>query len=352
MLAAAALLVLVASAARAGEASSWLGWPDGNPTDFGSPRLDPGESQLVPPGEWSFALAASEFNAWRGSWQTATFHRALGRIGLPIDSEEIRTIEAARPNDEIYRIDVEGWRADLSGRTGIGGGVTVGFRMVWIEIGSPHWDAVAENVHRLFGLTTDARDLFPRGDTLVYIRGSGGRVEARHELDGSGLGDTALFATRSLGQWFGGDQRLAVIVEVPTGKRGTLRGSGGWDAGVRWFGVWTGNTIDVLAGAGWNRLDRSGSFLGLRRANTWNVDLEGRFRLGRSLEILAGARLDASPLRKATSENLGDPALVYFIGFSEPIGASGNIAFRAVQDAPQVGVGADWVFQLQTGYKW
>jgi hypothetical protein len=110
--------------------------------------------------------------------------------------------------------------------------------MPWLEVGAPHWDAIAEDVHAKVGLGGVARDLFPRGQSTVYVRGRRAAIERLSGLEGSGLGDVTLSVTGPLGRWLGAEHRWVVAVEAPTGEAGTLRGSGGWDTGVRWFGTW------------------------------------------------------------------------------------------------------------------
>jgi hypothetical protein len=345
------MLVVPAGPARGDDwPTAPISAPDGNPTDFGSPRLDPSEGMSLEAGRWDARLTATEWNAWRGSWHTATYHRLLGREGLPISDEEIALIERENPQGTAYRIDLEGWRSDLSLAYGLPGGFVAGLRLPVHDVGHPHWDVVAEAVHLALGFTTDARDVFPRGQTLVWIRGKdGARVLAREELNGSGIGDTTLWLGMPAGNLLGGTQRLSVVLDAPTGEKGSLRGSGGWDAGVRAFSAWQGERFAFQAAAGWSWLDPAGSWLGIRRSNLWHLLAEGRWRAGRKVALFLQARLDSAPLAGVVDGNLADPSLVYHLGIVGEIAPETDLAFQWGQDVPEVGVGADWTFHLSIG---
>ena len=180
----------------------------------------------------SGAFNATYFNQWAGTWHTGRVHSDRHLQGQSITEDEISYLEAAFPHDQIYRVDVEGYRSDLFLARGVGHGLTLSARVPWIEIGGPHWDALAEDFHKVLPSSPSyQRDFFRRGDTFLFVQGPHGTIERRQELARSGVGDIVLAGSLALPELFGADNTLAAAVQLPTGKKDTLQGSGGVDAG-------------------------------------------------------------------------------------------------------------------------
>jgi hypothetical protein len=322
--------------------------PATDPTEFGSLRLDPFESVVPPEGEWSFALSTTYFNQWNGTWHTRRIHEDLGRERQPIGDDEIEALEASFPADDIFRLDLEGYRADVVISRGFASGIALQARLPWISVGSPNWDGVAEGFHDLFPVVDHyVRDLFPRGETFLYIRADGKSVVRREELARSGIGDVALSVSMPIRRGERSSQRLALTVELPTGKEETLHGSGGVDAGVRWFYDRKGVKNDVLVGAGYTRLDPNGGFLGFERSDTFHLSADYHRRVGRRTALHLGARIDSSPLAGITALNLGDPVIFYRLGVQREMLPGQWLVFDIGEEiVPQMGVDADFSFQF------
>jgi hypothetical protein len=274
-------------------------------------------------------------------------HRDRGRKDLPISDEEIAFLDREFGGDDMYRVDVEGWRLDAFLARGFGP-VTVSARIPWIAIGSPRWDSAAEEFHSVIPVSESyERDIFARGQTLVFIRGDDAAITARSELERSGLGDIALTATMPLLTTARGSHAAAVSVSPPTGKRGTLHGSGGWDSGVRWFSSWSGGRRHYALAAGYNH-PGGGDLLGIDRTGTWNVYAAVEQPLGRRWSATIRGRADSSPLASVTGDDIGRPAFFYRLGIMRRAGPDHILAIELGEElAPQWGIDAD--FSLHVG---
>lgn len=343
-------IAALSSQARA-QATPAVHSPITDPTEMGSPRLDPFEGVAPAPGDWVVLAAASYFNQWNGTWHTRRVHEDFDRERQPIGDDELRYLEETFPEDEIYRSDVEGSRFDLLLARGFGGGVSFQARIPWITIGTPGWDSVAETFHELVPVDEHyVRELFPRGETFFYLRSGGRSVVRRDEIARSGLGDIALSLGIPLHTGVRSSQRLALTVEVPTGKSGTLHGSGGYDAGVRWFFARHGTRNDLLVGAGYTHNSRSGSFFGFERSDTYHLSADLIRRMTPRLSLRGGVRLDSSALAGVTSLNLGDPVIFYKFGIQRQMLPGQWLSLEAGEEiAPQIGVDADFTLHIAWG---
>jgi hypothetical protein len=341
------LLALIAAPAMA-QVDPWASEVFPDPLRFNSLPLEPVEALAPPYGAWQISAASGYFNVWQTTWHTAASHRDLGLQGKPLTDGELRGLEAAFPDDQFYFIDVEGWRMDVDASLGLGRGYAVALRVPWIEIGSPHWDAIAEDFHEQIGFSDMRRKLFPRGQTVIYVRGWNGPIEHRAEEEGSGLGDSSLSATGPLGRWLGAEQRWVVALQLPTGKAGTLRGSGGWDVGLRWFATWGTGRRQLRVGLGYTWLDPNGSWLGVKRANMFHALGEVHVPLGR-LTLRSTLRVDSSPLADFTGSDMGTPSCYWMVGVLGKLGGDGWWAFDTGENVPFRGEVPDFSFHLLVG---
>ncbi len=346
-----AVFSLLGSVRARGQVPDWWPYPQTQPLTFGSLRLDPAFGVFLPDGEWSFASSVTEFNLWDHSWHTFATHRELKRYRLPVSDEELRVIERDFAHDYAWNLDVEGWRIDVVISRGLPEGRSFTVAIPWIEIGSPRWDRLGEGFHNLFGLSSLERDVFPRGETFIYLKDRGNRTTIRggQELAVSGIGDVSLGYGFPLRDRWGSHQRMALTLQAPTGKAGTLQGSGGWDAGLSWFALWQRprERIRLAAGATW--LDTHGSFLGAQRTSTLHLMGEVEHALWRSFSGLLGMRVDSSPLRNINHGYPGYPATYYRLGIIHDQERSW-VAFEFMDALkPQTGIEADWAFRLTAG---
>jgi len=178
-----------------------------------------------------------------------------------------------------------------------------------VSFGSPNWDAIPEDFHRAVGATTQRREVFARGQTMLYARSPRGGVALLEELEKSRLGDITLALAGSMGRWLGGEHRWVAAVQAPTGSRGTLWGSGGWDFGARVESSWVLSRGGSRLGTsvGYSRLDPEGSWLGYRRRDTWHAAACVEFPLTAATQVLLGTRWEQSPIAGfgAVSQNAG-----------------------------------------------
>ncbi len=344
------MCVFVASSCW-GQVTPWASLPFADPLRFSSLPLKGAEANAPAPGEWQVANALSYFNVWQLTWHTGTIHKGFGLLGKPLTDREIKILEQNFPRDQFYHIDLEGWRNDLFISRGFDHGFAATLQLPWLQIGSPRWDAIAEDFHNHLGLGNMRRDWFPRGQSTVYVRGRHGAIERFSDLPGSGIGDVSLSVTGPLGRWLGAENRWAVAVEAPTGEKDTLRGSGGWDAGVRWFGTWGQGPKQLRVGLGYTWLDPGGDWLGARRTNTWHALGEIHTPLSRRFAFRASARFDSSPLASFTASDIGKVSFYWTVGVLSPLARNSWVAFDAGENYPGTAEVPDFSFHLQFGVK-
>lgn len=330
-------------------ADEWSAPPLADPLRMASLPLDVAAARPLGAGEWVVETALAYFNVASESWHTGTVHRELGREGLPLEAWELRLLEKRHPEDEIYRVDVEGWRSDLAVSVGLGVGLAASLRLGRVGVGTPQWDAVADDFHSAFGLGGGRRVWFARGQSVVYVRGHDRTVESWNDLERDSWTDTTLSLSGSGGDWLGADHRWVVALEAPTGDRETLAGSGGWDTGLRWIATWGSKRRVTRAAFGYTFLDGGGGFLGARRADTWHVLGELRRPLSSRIDWRMAARFDASPLADLTALDPGAEAFFLTLGAAAPIGRTGWLSFDLGENYPIRGVAPDFTFHLQFG---
>jgi hypothetical protein len=329
----------------------WPAVPVADPLRFSSLPLEGAQAVAPPRGEWRVADALSYFNVWQLTWHTGTIHNGFGLLGQPLTDREVKILEQNFPRDQFYHIDLEGTRNDLYVSRGFAGGLAATVCVPWIDIGTPHWDAIAERFHDNLGLGNMRRDWFPRGQSTVVVRGRHGTIERLSGLAGSGLADMSVSVTGPLGRWLGAEHRWAVAVEAPTGEKETLRGSGGWDAGVRWFGTWGTGPRQVRVALAYTWLDSAGSWLGARRDNMWAALAEGHAPLGRRLTVRASARFDSSPLASFTDSDIGKVSFYWTVGVLAPRAGNSWVAFDLGENYPGTAEAPDFSFHLQVGVR-
>jgi hypothetical protein len=347
-------LALSASSPLLAEIPPWRPQVTSSPLVFGSLRLDPAFAIAPPAGQWQVLTTASQFNMWARSWHTFAAHRHHDLYGQSVTEEEVRSIAEAFPDDWAYHLDVEGWRGDIQFVRGFEGGASASIRIPWIEIGSPQMDWVAEDFHSGLGLSTHQREIFPADDTTIFLKHSDEEdvLFAGRELNRAGFGDVTLAGSIPLTVVKRAEQRLALAVDIPTGKRGTLQGSGGVDLTANWFSLWRLDKRDVKLASGLTFLV-GGDFLGEDRFPLLpHLLFEVDQPLDRHKLWVASlaARLDGSPLWEITDGRAGYPPLFYRLGISRDLGAGRWVSFELGEELkPQTAVEADWSFHLTFG---
>jgi hypothetical protein len=329
---------------------SWAepAYPD--PLRWSSLPLDAAEADTPPAGEWWVSASAAYFNVWQVSWQTPRVHRELGLEGQPLLPSEVDLLVARGQSADMYHIDMEGVRTDLVAAWGLGHGWALHLRAPFVEIGSPSWDAIPERFHSTFGVTQAERDVFPRGQATVVVAGQHGLVERwDEEVRGSGLGDVEVAVSATAGRFAGAEHRFVLAVEAPTGDAGTLFGSGGWDWGARWFATWPLWHGRARIGAGYTWLDRSGSWLGLERDDTWHAFAEATEPVSRSLALRLSVRMDSSPLASFTHSEVGDGALYWLLGLKGELSGGTWWTFDLGQNYPGKAEAPDFSLHLGVG---
>lgn len=345
------LTLLLGAAPASAQLPWWRPAANPDPLRLASFPFDPAMAADPGPGRWDVFFSLSYVNLWADSGQLAALRRPRGETRQPVLPDELRDLERLYPGASIYHLDLEGWRSDLYLSRGLWEGTAVTLHLPWMEVGRPHWDAIAERWHSLAGLPNADREVFPRGGSLVYLRGPGGTIE-RRGLDTSGLGDVGVALSLAAGHWLGATHRAVLSLEAPTGRRGTLLGSGGWDLGARWFAAWEGRRTTLLAGAGYTRLAAAGALLGARRDDLWHLMGGLDWRLRPSLTASLRVLWERSPLAAFLgSGQSARPALSERFGVAAPITARTWLAFEMGQDWNGAGIAPDYSFHLTMGWK-
>ena len=346
-----AVVFVLVSRLCAGQVDPWASVPFADPLRFSSLPVSGTEVIVPAAGQWQVSTALGYFNVWQRTWHTARSHEVLGLARQPLTEGELKVLEQNFPRDQFYHVDLEGWRNDLLISRGFGGGIATTIQVPWVQIGSPHWDAIGEDFHARLGLADVARDFFPRGQAVVYVRGRQGAVARLSGLEGSGLGDVSLSVTGPLGRWLGAEHRWVVAVEAPTGEAGTLRGSGGWDTGVRWFGTWGQGGSQLRVGLGYTWLDGAGSWLGVKREATWGALIEGHTPIGGRVTLRGSARFDSSPLVGFTDSDMGKTSFYWTAGVLVPAAGNAWVAFDVGESCGGRAEVPDFSLHLQLGFR-
>lgn len=312
--------------------------------DLGSIRPDPIESVTLDAGTWSWSVTGSYMNQWSITWHPTRVHLDRGLERQPMTSEEWRYIEEAFPEDDVYMIDLEAWRTDLTVSYGLPRGLTLTAEIPYVDVGGgPNWDSVAEDFHsavdedKAFG-----RDIFPRAQSYAYLRANGKTTEVP-DAAVSGIGDVTLSLAMPLGDR-AKEQSLVFAIQPPTGDEDTVLGSGGWDASLSWYRKWRGERRSYIAGAGFSYLDSSGSVLGFERSNTWHLLGEVTQTVTTNFDVRLGLRVDTATLADEFNDSdLGDPAFFWRLGATYDLPRGNSLYFDIGEElAPQTGTEADW----------
>lgn len=316
-----------------------LASPD--PLRLGSLPFDAMTAIVPDPGVWDVTVSVGWFNVWNADGRAASVRR---EFGLPrneqITDEELRQLELRYPDDDLVYADFEGILVQTEATVGLTENLGITVMVPWMSIGSPNWDAIPEGWHDLVGITQSNRTWFPRGGSLLYIEGQGTTL-TRRDLDEAGIGDVSVTVTATVGSWMGADHVLEGIVDLPTGEVDTLRGSGGFDLGIRWFGRWRWRKSRLVVGAGLSRLDRNGSFLGIERDDTWQVGAHYDRRLGSRVVGSASVTYQSSPLSGFTASDAGNATLIRTLGVSVRVADTTWLSLRYGMDWAGAGLFPD-----------
>lgn len=316
--------------------------------DLGSIRPDPIESVSLEQGKWSWSITQSYMNQWSLTWHAHTVHQERGLDRRPMTAEEWSYIEEAFPEDDVYMIDLEGWRTDLTFSYGLPRGMTLTAEVPYVDIGGgPNWDGVAEEFHALVDKDrTYGRDTFPTGQSVFYMRANG-RTNSVPDASESGIGDVTLSLSMPIGDR-AKEQSLVFAIQPPTGDENTLLGSGGWDASVSWYRKWRGARRSYLAGAAFSYLDPSGSVMGFERSNTYHVLGEVTQTVTQNFDVRLGLRVDSATLAESLNDSdLADPSFFWRLGATYDLPRGNSLYFDIGEElVPQTGTEADWSVHL------
>jgi hypothetical protein len=341
-----AIFVVLAALPSAAEPLVDRPVPQTDPLEYGSLRIDDADlGSGVEPG-WQMTITSTYFNQWNQSWHLRQTRDDRDVRRVPVTVAEIDDVESVwAPHDDIYALDVEGTKTELALTRAFASGHTITLRVPWITIGGMSGDVVGETVHHILPQRRD-RDFFERGATLVYLKMKGRpRVLHGADLDGAGVGDATVTVSARVGK----RHRIGLAVQPPTGRKGTLHGSGGWDTAALWQSRWGTPRWLATASAGFSILDGAGDLLGIARENLWYVTGSYTRSLSSVTSARVVARLESSPLASYTAANVGAPSLVYTIGVTRSFGEFRLAADLGEELLPQSGVDSDYSLHVSVG---
>jgi hypothetical protein len=119
---------------------------------------------------------------------------------------------------------------------------------------------------------------------------------------------------------------------------------------VRWFGTWGQGRSQLRVGVGYTWLDSAGSWLGVKRDDTWGALLEGRTPLGRRVTLRGSARFDSSPLANFTDSDLGRTSFYWTAGVLVLAAANAWVAFDLGENYGSNAEVPDFSLHLQFGF--
>jgi hypothetical protein len=240
---------------------------------------------------------------------------------------------------------------ELNITRGLQRGLSITLSLPFLEIGRPHWDAISHDVHGALDWGQGSREIFARSGTLLYAWSPRQQraLEAWDELEGSGVGDLTVSLAGPLGGWAGAAHRWAVVLQAPTGRRGTLQGSGGWDGGVRWMATWNRTAAIWRLAAGYSHLDPGGDLLGVERADTWHLSGEMHRRWGARGSWLVATRWETSPLADFTGGEVGSSTFFFTFGARRQLGDGSWVAVALGENLVPRGIAPDFTLSVQIG---
>ena len=162
----AVLLVALLAGTAAAEPPALLR-PGANPDvlRLASLPFEPGDAMEVEEGQWRLTASLNYANLWNHTHNLVVYRRQEGYVGRPVSSEELAAVAERHPGEWFQFLDVEAWWAQVWVQRGLGRGVTLTLQVPFLDVGRPHWDAIAERWHQWLDLPDFNRHEFPRGET-------------------------------------------------------------------------------------------------------------------------------------------------------------------------------------------
>lgn len=314
--------------------------------DFGP--VDPGP---LSPGRFTVSVETAYASTFSSTWHAFTYHRQLGRSGLPFTREEADRIHRDFPGERVFFLASDLLRVGAVARVGLSPALSGSVEIVYVSHDAIHGGSSVEAFHRIFGLDQSGRTEFPGDSFDIVVQRPHREIVYDDRVPASGIGDTkATLSWRPLraSRWgFGVD----AAVKAPTGRAEDENGSGSWDAGAVAFARRDGErwTIDSEAGFVVPGRWRSGARLGVA---PFGRLLLGATRLfGTKTRVGASATLEQSPFRREGLGDLSHPGLEIALGVERDLSSRSAAALTLTENVPSFGDRADFGLALRLRFR-
>ncbi|HVR41820.1 MAG TPA: DUF3187 family protein [Thermoanaerobaculia bacterium] len=300
--------------------------------------LTPSTANRIPGSEWGFDLRLTSANTFAGTW---TVVDGLVNRTEPSswDLEHLR-----RQPGDVFVADGEVQRATATIRRGFGRGEVFASIPV-LSTGTAWADELIDEFHTDFDLGRAGRPAIFPDDHFIYMR-AGDREVVRSGAGETGPGDLLVGVKYVLPAYRGTSLATEVVVELPTGDRAALFGSGSLDAGVNFLASRRTERSTLFAAAGVAHLGEHAVLAVPERtivaANLGYSRLLGRDDTAAVIQISVGD----SPFRGLDWPELAEPLFQISLGLQFLLD-SGLVAHVAlVENALHYGNSADFALQL------
>lgn len=253
---------------------------------------------------------------------------------------------------EIFVVDGETSRLELSYRRGIGTRWEFGVELPYVTHQSGGLDSVIEDWHRFFGFPDGPRDDRER-DLLEFLYVDENILLADFRDNTDGIGDVRLFGGYQLRETERHRSALRLGIKFPTGDEDRLLGSGGTDVSVGLAGDWQ-NLGDRMNLSAFYRLNLTyigePAFLSDRyRELVGQASAGVRWRVVPAIGLTVQANV-RSPLYDAEVEMLGETSVALTFGGDIQLSERFRLLIGVGEDI-KVGSTPDVSFQLALHYQ-
>ncbi len=305
--------------------------------------LAPGKLQCSISATWSntFIMSDSIRNWADVYWPTGRHH---------LRRADLRQIEAASPNSDLYFYDGEVIRWNLHMHYGLTNTIELTVNTSIHSRGGGFADSSIESFHNVLNIGNADRERFIQNHFAVFLKMDG------HEFFHDGapantvMGDTSFsLKIRSPHLWHGWLAAGAIAVKAPTGNSHLFGGSGHWDEQLAGY-------VSRALGPGWFHVNAAYTILGnidalpsLDTTNLWTfVAGYEIWSPHHTINWVLQTEISSSPFADTTSADLGDPSYLLLLGARIPTSPNAHLSFAVMENIFQFDDSTD--IALHAGY--
>jgi len=295
---------------------------------------------LAPDRErWTLSLTLAYGNSFAVDEDVHRAHLDVDGPGRPL-SDDALAVAAAR--GARYAIDAETVVTALEATGPVGRRLYAGVRLPWWRIGGTAVDPLPRRWHELLGIGDGGRDLYPDGETVVWMPGSDRALSLSDPV--SGMGDVAAW----LGRTFPAgrlEHRIWLAATAPTGSHPLLDGDG-LRLGLRWATAWSGRRWSLSGGLGVTG-GSGDTVLGGPRRTTGHGWLAAGLEVGDRLRLDGLVRVDGSPYSDLHGPPADQVTAELAVGATVRLGPRHRLQLALGEDRPVRGFVPDFSVQVR-----